>query len=241
MAAILGSRNRAIRNRRPRHNEIDRDRTIRANLRRYQPDYRTIIPETRIGHGRKKSALREIVPCVDQSGPMATSVVYAGILGVVLASLPAVKTHVVVFDTSVVDLTEELDDPVDVLIRHAARGRHRRQSGPGLVPGTGRTPPGHDPGPDQRPLRGGQVGRDARAGCVARRLGVQMVAQLALSDEGAPSYDHHVAQLYAQMGIPAFACTPDLSPELMVAVINRQDLDQWAAARDIVAAGAGGP
>jgi len=71
--------------------------------------------------------------------------------------------------------------------------------------------------------------------------GVQMVALLALSDQGAPFYDHNVAGLYAEMGIPAFACTPDLFPELMAAAIGRQDLGQWAAARDIVAArGAGG-
>ncbi|HAG82819.1 MAG TPA: hypothetical protein DCL61_17085, partial [Cyanobacteria bacterium UBA12227] len=58
--AVMGSLNRAIRNRRPRHNEIDWNRTIRANLKHYQPKYRTIIPETRIGYGRKRSALRDI-------------------------------------------------------------------------------------------------------------------------------------------------------------------------------------
>ena len=113
--AVLGSLNRASRNRRPRHNEIDWNRTIRANLQHYQPEYKTIIPETRIGYGRKRQALREIVLCVDQSGSMATSVVYAGIFGAVLASLPAVKTRVVVFDTAVVDLTDELHDPVELL------------------------------------------------------------------------------------------------------------------------------
>ena len=128
--AVTGSLNRATRNRRPRHNEIDWNRTIRANLKHYQPEYRTIIPETRIGYGRKRSALREIVLCVDQSGSMATSVVYAGIFGAVLASLPAVRTQVVVFDTAVVDLTEKLDDPGRAPLRHPARRRHRHQPAP---------------------------------------------------------------------------------------------------------------
>ncbi|MEM6755080.1 MAG: VWA domain-containing protein, partial [Cyanobacteria bacterium P01_C01_bin.38] len=88
--AVMGSLNRAIRNRRPRHNEIDWNRTIRANLKHYQPQYRTIIPETRIGYGRKRSNLRNIILCIDQSGSMATSVVYAGIFGAVLASLSAI-------------------------------------------------------------------------------------------------------------------------------------------------------
>jgi predicted metal-dependent peptidase len=113
--AVMGSLNRSIRNRRPRHNEIDWNRTIRANLRHYQPEYRTIIPETRIGYGRKRSALRDIVLCVDQSGSMATSVVYASIFAAVLASLPAVSTKLVVFDTAIVDLTDLLQDPVEVL------------------------------------------------------------------------------------------------------------------------------
>src|SRR5262249_33762156 len=113
--AVLGSLNRATRNRRPRHSEIDWHRTIRANLRHYQADYKTIIPETRIGYGRKRSSLRDIILCVDQSGSMATSVVYAGVFSAVLASLPAVSTKLVVFDTAVVDLSERLADPVDVL------------------------------------------------------------------------------------------------------------------------------
>ena len=113
--AVIGALNRSVRNRRPRHREIDWQRTIRANLKHYQPHYKTVIPQTRIGHGRKRSSLKDVILCIDQSGSMATSVVYAGIFGAVLASLPAVSTQVVVFDTAVVDLTEKLSDPVDVL------------------------------------------------------------------------------------------------------------------------------
>lgn len=47
---------------------------------------------------------------------MANSVVYTSILGAVMASLPPVSTRLVVFDTEVVDLTDDLDDPVEVLI-----------------------------------------------------------------------------------------------------------------------------
>src|ERR1051326_3136729 len=129
--AVTGSLNRAIRNRRPRHNEIDWHRTIRANLKHYQPDYRTIIPETRLGHGRKRGSLRDIVLCVDQSGSMATSVVYAGIFGAVLASLPAVQTRMVVFDTAVVDLTEELHDPVELLFGTQLGGGTDTAAAPG--------------------------------------------------------------------------------------------------------------
>src|ERR1043165_5311650 len=63
--AVLGALNRSVRNRRPRLQEIDWHKTIRANLKHYQPEYRTVIPETRIGYGRKGQALREIVLCID--------------------------------------------------------------------------------------------------------------------------------------------------------------------------------
>src|SRR5207249_1964756 len=96
--------------------EIDWDRTIRANLRHYQPTLRTVIPERLIGHGRKRRSLAaELILCLDQSGSMAGSVVHAGVLGASLVSLPTLQTRVVAFDTSVVDLTDELGDPVDVL------------------------------------------------------------------------------------------------------------------------------
>lgn len=113
--AVSGALNRSSRRRNPRYNEIDWNTTIVKNLKNYQPDYKTIIPEVRIGYGRKRKALKDIILCLDQSGSMGTSVIYSGIFGSVLASIPSVSTRMVVFDTSVVDLTEELQDPVDLL------------------------------------------------------------------------------------------------------------------------------
>jgi VWA domain containing CoxE-like protein len=54
--------------------------------------------------------------------------------------------------------------------------------------------------------------------------GVQVIVLLALSDEGAPAYDHDNAAALSAMGVPAFACTPDAFPDLMAAAIQRQDL-----------------
>ena len=107
--AVLGRAEQGRAQPAPAHNEIDWRQTIRLNLKHYQPAYQTIIPERLIGYPRKRSTSlpqRTIILCIDQSGSMASSVVYSGIFGAVLASLRAVKTHVVAFDTSVVDLTE---------------------------------------------------------------------------------------------------------------------------------------
>ncbi|RIK18642.1 MAG: hypothetical protein DCC51_10145, partial [Anaerolineae bacterium] len=114
--AVSGSLNRAARAWRPKRvQEIDWGRTIRANLKHYQPELGTIIPEKLIGYGRRRATLREVILLVDTSGSMATSVVYSGIAAAVLASIPSLKTRLVMFDTAVVDLTDQLDDPVEML------------------------------------------------------------------------------------------------------------------------------
>ena len=231
--AILGSLNRATRNRRPRHNEIDWHRTIKANLKHYQPQYRTIIPHTRIGYGRKRMQLRDIILCVDQSGSMATSVVYSGILGAVLASIPSVKTHVVVFDTSVVDLTEDLHDPVELLFGTQLGGGTDINRALTYCQGLVRQPRDTIVVLVSDLYEGGTREEMLKRVSWFVGSGATMIALLALNDDGAPSYDHGVAAAFANLRVPAFACTPDLFPELMAAAISRQDIGQWLASHDI--------
>jgi hypothetical protein len=64
--------------------------------------------------------------------------------------------------------------------------------------------------------------------------GAQVISLLALDDSGAPSYDRNNAAQLAAMGIPCFACTPDLFPDLMAAAIQRHSLEQWASRAGIV-------
>ncbi len=115
-STLTGALDRSAKINRPRHRDIDWNRTIRANLKNYLPEYGTVVPERLIGYGRAaQSVKKEVILCIDQSGSMASSVVYASVFGAVLASMRTLDTRLVVFDTSVVDLTEDLDDPVDVL------------------------------------------------------------------------------------------------------------------------------
>src|SRR6476469_1873320 len=234
--AVLGSLNRATRSRRPRHSEIDWPRTIRANLKHYQPAYRTVIPETRIGYGRKRAALRDVILCIDQSGSVGASVVYSGIFGAVLASLPALRTRMVVFDTEVVDLTEELHDPVELLFGVQLGGGTDIGRALNYCQSIIRRPQETILVLISDLYEGGHRDEMLRRAAALTGAGVQMIVLLALSDNGAPGYDHNVAAALAAMGAPAFACTPDLFPDMMAAAINRQDISQWAAAREIVTA-----
>ncbi len=234
--SVLGSLNRAVHNRRPRHNEIDWNRTILANLKHYQPDYKTIIPETRIGYGRKKSggSLLDVILCVDQSGSMASSVVYASVYAAVLASINAIRTSLVVFDTSVVDLTPELQDPVDVLFGTQLGGGTDIARALGYCQRLVRKPADTILVLITDLYEGGNHADLYRRAAALVSNGVQVITLLALSDQGSPSFSKAVAAKFAAMGIPCFGCTPDQFPDLMAAAIKREDVNQWAASQGIV-------
>ena len=228
-AAVTGALNRAARVSRPRHSDIDWNRTIQANLKHYQPEHRTVIPERLIGYGRRTSAVqRDVVLCVDQSGSMASSVVFSGVFAAVLASIRSLRMSLVVFDTSVVDLTDQLHDPVEVLFGTQLGGgtdinraiAYSQQ----LI-----TRPRDSIFVLISDLYEGGV-REQMLQRVAEMTaaGVQVVVLLALSDDGAPAYDHENAAALAALGVPAFACTPDAFPELMAAAIQRRDLQSFA-------------
>lgn len=234
-AAITGALDRSQRNRRPRHAEIDWHRTIRANLRHWQPEYRTIVPQTLHGYGRKaRRPQREVVLCIDQSGSMANSVVYSAIFGAVLASLPAVATRLVVFDTAIVDLTDKLDDPVDVLFGVQLGGGTDINGAVGYCQSIIREPRNTIMVLISDLYEGGVEANLLRRAHEPVESGVQVITFLALSDEGAPSYDRALASKLAALGVPSFACTPDLFPDLMAAAIRRDDVGAWAGARGMV-------
>ncbi|RMG07835.1 MAG: VWA domain-containing protein [Cyanobacteria bacterium J055] len=214
-AAISGRSIRTQRRCRPRLSDIDWHRTIRANLKHYQPQYRTLIPETIVGSHRRRSSLHDLILCIDQSASMATSVIYASIFGAVLASLDAVTTKLVAFDTSVVDWSDRLGDPVEILFGIQLGGGtdiHLALSYcQGLI---------------HRPLEtilvlvsdlyeGGNAEEMLKRMAMLVNWGVKVIVLLALNDEGTPSFDRHNADRLAQLGIPAFACTPDGFPELI--------------------------
>ncbi|MFD9064062.1 VWA domain-containing protein [Kitasatospora purpeofusca] len=224
-ATVGGALDRGARVGRPRHRDIDWDRTVRANLANYLPEHGTVVPERLVGYARARRAVKkDVVLCIDQSGSMAASVVHAAVFGAVLASMKSLDTRLVVFDTSVVDLTEQLADPVDVLfatqlgggtdINRALAYCQSRITRPAetvvvLISDL------YEGG-----IRDGMLKRVA----AMKAAGVQFIALLALSDEGAPAYDHAHAAALAALGAPAFACTPDAFPEIMAAAIGKRPI-----------------
>ena len=226
--AVIGSVNRAVRNRRPKLKEINWPKTIKANLKHYQKDLETIIPETLIGYGKKGQALKKVILLVDQSGSMATSVVYASVFGAILASLKSVKTHIVVFDTAVVDLTEELHDPVELLFGTQLGGGTDINKALTYAENFIQNPSDTIVFLISDLFEGGNEQALIKRAAAIRRGGSQFVTLLALSDEGAPVYDKDVATHFANADIASFACTPDQFPALMATVIKKENIKNWA-------------
>jgi hypothetical protein len=220
--AVHGALARANRSRRPRPGDIDWLRTVHANLKHWQPKYRTVIPERLIGFGRRRHSLaKDVIIAVDQSGSMADSVVYASLFGAVLAQLPSLQTRMIAFDTSVIDLTPLLNDPVDVLFGVQLGGgtdiaqaiTYCRQ----IV---------------SRPadtvlivisdlFEGGNPDLLRARTLELVRSGVTVLFLLALSDEGAPVYDRVMAAELVALGASVMACTPDQFPEVLATALAR--------------------
>ncbi len=224
-SAVTGALARAARSHRPRPADIDWGRTIRANLRHWLPEHRTVVPERLIGYGRRSPSLaRDVVIALDQSGSMADSVVHASLFACLLARMPALRTSLVVFDTAAIDLTDALDDPVDVLF--------------GVQVGGG-TDIGNALGACQRLItrptetllilvsdlfEGGDVDIMRNRVRVLVRSGVTVLVLLALSDEGAPVANHHEAATLAALGAHVATCTPERFPDVLAAALEGQPL-----------------
>ncbi|MCX4780540.1 VWA domain-containing protein [Streptomyces sp. NBC_01264] len=224
-ATLTGALDRSARVSRPRHADIDWDRTIRANLKNYLPEYRTVVPERLVGYGRAARAVKkEVVLCIDQSGSMAASVVYASVFGAVLASMRSIATRLVVFDTAVVDLTDQLDDPVDVLFGTQLGGGTDINRALAYCQSKITRPADTVVVLISDLYEGGIRDEMLKRVAAMKAAGVEFVTLLALSDEGAPAYDRDHAAALAALGAPAFACTPDLFPEVMAAALEKRPL-----------------
>ncbi|MDG5803215.1 VWA domain-containing protein [Streptomyces ossamyceticus] len=224
-ATLTGALDRSARVSRPRHHDIDWNRTIAANLKNYLPEYRTVVPERLIGYGRaSQSVKKEVILCIDQSGSMAASVVYASVFGAVLASMRSISTRLVVFDTAVVDLTDQLDDPVDVLFGTQLGGGTDINRALAYCQSQITRPAETVVVLISDLYEGGIRNEMLKRVAAMKASGVQFVTLLALSDEGAPAYDREHAAALSALGAPAFACTPDLFPEVMAAAIEKRPL-----------------
>lgn len=212
----------------PSASAIDFPYTIRKNIRHYSPELETIIPSKVYFFDRKeKSNHWHVILDIDQSGSMSGSIMYSSVTACILASMNAVKTSVVAFDTTIMDLSDLCNDPIDLLYGFQLGGgtdihksvKYCEQ----LI---------EEPSKTVFFLISDLEEGGNHAGLLHRlqmmqESGVIVVSLLAIQDKGKPYYSKDMAQKIANLGIPCFACTPARLPELLYAVFQKQDLSQF--------------
>ena len=208
--ALAGRPNRFRRSRQKSMRNFDWRATIRDNLKHYDPARRRIVAERLRFFGRSRRRLPwTIILCVDQSGSMLGSTIYAAVMAAILAGLPSIEVRLIVFDTAVVDLSGEVGDPVAVLMsvqlgggtNIAAAVTHCER----LV-----TRPGSTVLVLLSDFEEG--GSPARLLAAVRRLNAARVTMLglaALGDDATPIYDRAMAERLAAAGMKVAALTPD--------------------------------
>lgn len=195
--------------------------TLRRNLKHYDLERRQLVIERLLFFERNTRRLPwDIVLCVDQSGSMADSVIHSAVMAGILAGLPAFRVKLVIFDTSVVDLSDHVEDPVEVLMRAQLGGgtdiaQAVRYCGQ-LVENPHRTVlvlitdfcEGGAPG---------ELVREVRKLAEAR---VRLLGLASLDGEAHPFYDVQMAQRLAACGMEIAALTPERLAQWLVKVVS---------------------
>lgn len=228
--AVTGALNRRRHSPLPSLSGMDWQRTIRRNLKHYDTERGLLIPEKMYFFDRaRRSKEWTVILDIDQSGSMADSVIWASVVGSIFASMPSLETRVVVFDTAVVDLTEQCaEDPVDMLFGVQLGGGTDIQKSVAYC-----EPFITEPKKTLFILISDLYEGGNQAGLIRRmkemkEAGVQTLCLLALSDGGKPFYDERLARRLAADGTPSFACTPALLPDLVEGALKGADLTALA-------------
>lgn len=234
--AVTGALNKKNHSPLPSLSGMDWKRTIHKNLKHYDSDKKRIIPEKFYFYERtRKIKDWTVILDMDQSGSMAESIIYASVMGAIFAGIPSIDTHVVAFDTEVVDLTEMCrNDPVDVLFGVQLGGGTDINKSVGYCSQFIENPKKSIFILISDLYEGGVEAGLLRKLTEMHEAGVKVIVLLALSDRGTPAYDEVLGKKISSIGIPCFACTPDRLPELVEAALKSKDL--MAISVEIIAA-----
>ena len=209
---------------------LDYKTTISRNLKHYNQDLHTIVPEHFYFFDRTSTTAANkwtVILDIDQSGSMGESVIYSSIISCILASMSSLSTRIVAFDTNIVDLTEKSDDPVALLFGFQLGGGTDIDKSVAYCQQYIENP--------SKTLfflisdleEGGNRAALLRRLEEMKESGVTVVCLLALTESGKPYYDAGMAQRIAGMDIPCFACNPQMLPNLLERALRGQDLQEF--------------
>jgi Mg-chelatase subunit ChlD len=218
---LAGRLNRSRHSPMPLLQNLDARGTIRSNLKNYDLERKKLIIDSVRFFDRNARRLPwTVILCVDQSGSMAESVIHSAVLAGILAGLPSLRVKLIVFDTSVVDLTDHADDPIESLMSVQLGGGTDIARALRFCEQLVEVP--------QRTVialitdfcEGGSP-RDLISTC--KRLAttrVRLLGLAALDMEASPVYDLAMAERLAAVGMEIAALTPQRLAQWLVKVIS---------------------
>ena len=214
--AVTAALNRRAHSPLPAAAALDFPYTIRRNLKNYNKELGAILPERVWFFDRASRVNRwHVILDIDQSGSMGQSILYSSVMACVLASMSAVRTSVVAFDTQIMDLTPLCADPVDLLFGFQMGG------GTDIAKSVAYCQELVESPAKTLFFLISDLDEGGNRAALLRRLeelkgsGVTVAVLLAIADGGKPYYDAQTAQRVAAMDIPCFACAPEKLPELL--------------------------
>lgn len=209
----------------PSASALDYKMTIRRNLKNYDPELKTILPEKFYFFERAShSASRTVILDIDQSGSMGESAIYSSVMGCILASMNSLKTHIVAFDTAVTDLTELCSDPVELLYGIQLGGGTDIEKSVAYCTELIAEPVKTTMFLITDLYEGGNRSGLIRRLSELKESGVNVIVLLAISDSGKPCFDSQMADKIAALDIPCFACPPERLPELLELALKKHSL-----------------
>lgn len=232
--AVTASINRKLHSPIPSASALDFQTTIRKGIKDYNTKLKKIIPQKYYFFERSATTAANkytVILDIDQSGSMGESVIYSSIMSCILASMSAIKTKVVAFDTNIVDLSEKCEDPIDLLFGFTLGGGTDIEKSIKYC-----TKYIENPKKTIFFLISDLEEGGNRAGLLRRLTqmkedGVIVICLLAISDSGKPYYDANMAQRIANNGIPCFAAAPQMLPRLLEKVMKNEDMSEFATGK----------
>lgn len=227
--AVTAALNKRAHSPLPSASAIDFPMTIRRNLKHYDRSLGTIVPERVYFFDRSSRVNRwNVILDIDQSGSMGDSILYSSVMACILASMSAIQTHVVAFDTQIMDLTPLCADPVDLLFGFQMGGGTDIAKSIAYCETLVQEPNKTLFFLISDLMDGGNRSSLLRRVEEMKISGVTVIVLLAIEDGGKAYYDEQTAQRIANMDIPCFACPPDKLPPLLERALKKQELTVFA-------------
>ena len=232
--AVTASINRKLHSPIPSASALDFQTTIRKGIKDYNTKLKKIIPQKYYFFERSATTAANkytVILDIDQSGSMGESVIYSSIMSCILASMSAIKTKVVAFDTNIVDLSEKCEDPIDLLFGFTLGGGTDIEKSIKYC-----TKYIENPKKTIFFLISDLEEGGNRAGLLRRLTqmkedGVIVICLLAISDDGKPFYDANMAGKIAAQGIPCFAAAPQMLPRLLEKAMKNEDMSEFTTGK----------